>query len=435
MTTHEQKSLKAFLIIWGGQVVSLLGSSLVGFALVWYLTEQTGSAVVLALATGISILPQIVISPFAGALVDRWNRRIIMITADSVSALATLVVAALYAFDAIQVWHIYVLMLIRSIGAAFHWPAMQATTPLMVPEKHLARVSGLNQSLWGLAGIIAPPVGALLLEILPMEGIVGIEVVTALFAIVPLLFVTVPSPARATAPIGDGTPPQSVWGDVRQGLRLVKRWPGLMYVFIVAMFLNVLTVPAFSLIPIMITKTFNGGAVELGWTQAAWGAGLLTGGILMGVWGGSKRRMVTAAWGMVLSGVGMVVVGFAPATMLAVVITGMVLVGIMNTVINASAFAALQATAPADMQGRIFTLLMSGSAAMAPLGLAIAGPLAEVWGVQVWFTAGGVLTLLLGIISFFMPFAIRFEEEGAQVIAKLAETQEIKTLVPEAVKA
>ena len=435
MTTHEQKSFKAFLVIWSGQVVSLLGSSLVGFALVWYLTEQTGSAVVLALATGISMLPQIVLGPFAGALVDRWNRRIIMITADSVSALATLVVALLYAFDVIQVWHIYVLMFIRSLAGAFHWSAMQATTPLMVPEKHLARVSGLNQSLWGLAGIIAPPIGALLLKILPMQGIVGIEVVTALFAVVPLLFIAVPNPARAVTTPRTRNPAQSVLGDVRQGFRLVMRWPGLMFVFIVAMFLNLLTVPAFSLIPIMITKTFNGGAVELGWTQAAWGAGMLIGGVLMGVWGGFKRRMVTAAFGLVLSGVGMTVVGLAPPTTLAVVMGGLLLAGSMNTVINASAFAALQATAPADMQGRIFTLLMSGSTLIAPLGLAIAGPLAEVWGVQVWFTTGGVLTLVIGVVSFFLPFAIRFEEEGARVIANMAETRENETLIPEAVKA
>ncbi|GAB4580375.1 MAG: MFS transporter [Anaerolineales bacterium] len=431
MPTHEQKSFKAFLLIWSGQIVSLLGSSLVGFALVWYLTEQTESAVVLAAAAAVAMLPQILLGPFAGALVDRWNRRIMMITADSVSAVATLVVALLYAFDVIQIWHIYVLMFIRSVAGAFHWPAMQATTPLMVPERHLARVSGLNQSLFGLAGIIAPPVGALLLEVLPMEGIIAIEVVTAMFAIAPLFFVAVPNPVRARATNDAGA---SVLVDVRAGLRLVLRWPGLLFVFGVAMFLNLMTVPAFSLSPIMITKTFNGGAVELGWTQAAWGAGMLIGGVLMGVWGGFKRRMVTAMFGMILGGVGMLIVGFAPPTMLGWVMVGLLVGGTMNTVINASAFAALQATAPADMQGRIFTLLMSGSSLIAPLGLGIAGPLAEVWGVQVWFTAAGVLMVGIGLVSCLFPFVIRFEEEGARVIAKLVLNRE-KELVAETVQA
>lgn len=431
MTTTEQKSFKAFLLIWSGQIISLLGSSLVGFALVWYLTEQTGSAIVLSLATAVAILPQIVLGPFAGALVDRWNRRVVMMTADSVSALATLVIALLYAFDAIQIWHIYVLMFIRSVAGAFHWPAMQATTPLMVPEKHLARVSGLNQSLFGLAGIIAPPVGALLLQVLPMEGIVAIEVVTAMFAVAPLFFVAVPNPVRVVNPDGAGQP-ASVLADVRAGLQLVVRWPGLMFVFGVAMFLNLMTVPAFSLIPIMITKTFSGGAAELGWTQAAWGAGMLVGGVLMGVWGGFKRRMVTAMIGLILGGVGMLIVGFAPATMLVWVMVGLLVGGTMNTIINASAFAALQATAPADMQGRIFTLLMSGSSLIAPLGLAIAGPLAEAWGVQVWFTAAGVLMIGIGLISCLFPFVMRFEEEGARVLAKLTEKQ---GLAAEVVKA
>ena len=147
-----------FFAIWAGQAFSLIGSGLVQFALVWWLTSTTGSATVLATGTLVAILPGVVLGPFAGALVDRWNRRIVMMAADGFIALATLGLAVLYALGAMQIWHVYVIMFLRSLGGASHWPAMQASTSLMVPEEHLARVAGLNQTMQGALNIVAPPI-------------------------------------------------------------------------------------------------------------------------------------------------------------------------------------------------------------------------------------------------------------------------------------
>ena len=153
-----------FFTVWGGQAFSLFGSALVQFALVWYLTKQTGSATILATATLVAMLPQIVLGPFVGALVDRWNRRLIMILADGSIALATVVLIYLFASGRVQIWHIYLILMVRSLGQAFQFPAMQASTSLMVPEKQLTRISGANQTLQGVTNIVAPPTGALLLE-------------------------------------------------------------------------------------------------------------------------------------------------------------------------------------------------------------------------------------------------------------------------------
>ena len=159
--TMSKQSLEAtrwklpFFTIWTGQAFSLIGSNLVQFALVWWLTETTGSATILAVASIMAVLPQVFLGPIAGALVDRWNRRLVMIVADSVIALAVVVLAVLYALDAVQTWHIYVLMFIRAAGGAFHWPAMRASTSLMVPQKHLSRIAGLNQALFGVANIVS----------------------------------------------------------------------------------------------------------------------------------------------------------------------------------------------------------------------------------------------------------------------------------------
>jgi DHA3 family macrolide efflux protein-like MFS transporter len=408
---HNAKWQVPFFTIWTGQAVSLLGSQLVQFALVWWLTQTTGSATVLAIATMMAVLPQVFLSPIAGALIDRWNRRLVMMIADGVIALALVVLAVLYALDAVQVWHIYLLMLIRAAGGAFHWPAMQASTTLMVPQKHLSRIAGLNQALWGVANIASPPLGALLLSILPMQGILAIDVGTAALAIVPLLFVTIPQPERKEMP--EAKP--SVLADMREGLRFVWGWPGMMMVVAIATLINLLLNPAFSLLPILVTDHFGGGALELAWLDSAWGIGVVLGGLTLSVWGGFRRRIVTGMLSVALMGIGTTVIGLTPATAFMVAVGAMFFDGFMNPIANGSLMATLQAIVPPQMQGRVFTLVASGAAAMSPLGLAIAGPVADALGVQIWFLIGGIATVIMGAGSFFVPTIMRIEDQAAQM--------------------
>jgi len=143
---EDPRWLRRFAPIWIGQVFSLFGSGLVHFSLIWWLTQTTGSAVVLATASLVGFLPQVVLGPFAGALVDRWNRRRVMMLSDSGIALATLGLVILFALGLAQPWHVYLILFLRSLGGAFHWPALQASTTLLVPERHLARVAGANQA-------------------------------------------------------------------------------------------------------------------------------------------------------------------------------------------------------------------------------------------------------------------------------------------------
>jgi DHA3 family macrolide efflux protein-like MFS transporter len=408
---HNAKWQVPFFTIWTGQAVSLLGSQLVQFALVWWLTQTTGSATVLAIATMMAVLPQVFLSPIAGALVDRWNRRLVMIIADSVIALAIVVLAVLYALDAVQVWHIYLLTLIRAAGGAFHWPAMQASTTLMVPQKHLSRIAGLNQALFGVANIASPPLGALLLSILPMQGILAIDVGTATLAIVPLLFVTIPQPERKETP--EAKP--SVLADMREGLRFVWGWPGMMMVVTIATLINLLLNPAFSLLPILVTDHFGGGALELAWLDSVWGIGVVLGGLTLSVWGGFRRRIVTGMLSVALMGISTTVIGLTPATAFTLAVGAMFFDGFMNPIANGSLQAALQAIVPPHMQGRVFTLVASGAAAMSPLGLAIAGPVADALGVQIWFLIGGTATVIMGVGSFFVPAIMQIEDQPAEI--------------------
>lgn len=380
---------------------------MVQFALVWWLTMASGSASVLAFASIMAVLPQVLLGPFAGTLVDRWNRRTILMISDGLIALAIVVLALLFAQGAVQIWHIYVLMAIRSLGGAFQWPAMQASTTLMVPEKHLSRISGINQSLQGLANIVAPPLGALLLELMPIQNILAIDVSTAILAIGPLFFMSIPQPHREEA---EGRP--SVLADLREGFRFVWGWKGLMAIVGMALVINLLTSPAFSLLPLLVTHHFNGGAIELAWLQSANGVGMILGGILLGVWGGFKSRIKTAMFALGITGACLLVFGFTPGSAFFLAVGLIFVFGAMNSIANASFFALLQSTVPADIQGRVFTLMMSLTMSMTPVGLALAGPVADLMGIRIWYVVAGAVMTLMSIGAFFIPTIMRIEEEN-----------------------
>jgi DHA3 family macrolide efflux protein-like MFS transporter len=419
-----------FFTIWIGQAFSLLGSSLVQFALVWWLTEKTGSATVLATATLVALLPQIFFSPIAGTLVDRWNRRVVMIAADALGALATLVLVLLFAFHAAHVWHIYVIMLVRSLGGAFHWPAMQASTSLMVPKDQLSRISGLNQMLWGAMSIIAPPLGALLLDVLPMQGVLAIDIVTASIAIAIISVLAIPQPERKNK--AENEPKPSVFQDLREGLRYVRGWPGLMIILFMATMINFLFNPAFSLLPLLVTDHFGGKAMELGWMNSAWGVGVISGGALLSIWGGFKRKLYTSMTGLIGMGLAVAVIGLSPSSAFALALVAMVIGGIMNPITNGPLQAVLQSSVAPDMQGRVFTLVTASATAMSPLSLMVAGPVSDALGIQVWYVTAGAFCALMGAVGFFIPALASMEDQKAVSVedAAAAVVETLEDLVP-----
>jgi DHA3 family macrolide efflux protein-like MFS transporter len=304
---------RPFFLIWSGQAFSLVGSMLVQFALVWWLTERTGSATVLATATLVGMAPSIIIGPFAGALVDRWNRRAVMMVADGGIALATVALAVIYMGGQMQPWHVYVLMFVRAVGGGFHWPAMQASTSLMVRREQLGRVAGMNQTLQGIMNIATPPLGALLLALIPLHAILAIDVATAALAILPLFFVSIPQPQRDDA-AGEPLGWRRLVGDVGEGLKYIWQWPPLVMVLGVSTVVNLMLTPAFTLLPLVVTQHFNAGALELGWLNSAFGIGMVLGGVILSAWGGFSRRMHTMLLGLAGLAVGVLVVAWPRLT-------------------------------------------------------------------------------------------------------------------------
>ena len=407
MPLKKPKPMRDFWAVFTGQAFSLLGSRLVQFSLVWWLTSTTGSASVLATASIMAFLPQVFITPFAGALIDRWDRRKVLMGVDAVNALAIILLMGLFAAGMVTPIHVYLVMFIRSIGGAFQWPAMQASTSLMVEDQMLSKVAGLNQALIGLATIVAPPVGVLLMDLLPIKLVLGVDVITAAMAILPLTLIRIPRPERIELKTS-----ASVINDLKEGFNFIKDWKGLLIIMVVAMAFNFLIVPAISLTPILVTGHFAGDSIKYAILETTLGLGMVAGGVSLGVWGGFKSRITTALVGSVGMGIGVALIGLSPSSLYIMAVAGMAITGIMNPIVNGSFFAILQSTVPEDIQGRVIAILMSGTAAMAPLGLAIAGPLADVIGVRVWFLIGGALIILMGIVGFFVPSVMNIEEHS-----------------------
>lgn len=400
-----------FFTIWTGQAFSLLGSKVAQFALIWWLTELTGSATVLSMASLVGLVPEIVLGPLAGAYVDRWNRRIVMIVADTFIALASLWLAYLFWIGSIQIWHVYVIMFVRSLGGSFHWPAMQASTSLMVPKERLTRVAGMNQTLHGLLNIFGAPLGALLMDLLPLHRVMLVDVGTAALAIGPLFFVHIPQPERKVKEHTEGRQ-QSIWADMHDGLRYVLGWPGLVILTASAMVLKVVLTPAFSLIPLLVKEHFGGDAAQLGLLEAVLGGGIVVGGLALSVWGGFRKKIYTMLLGTAGFSVAFVVWGIVPGDMFWVALVSGACLGLTLPLVDGPLMAILQSTVAPEIQGRVFTLFGSLILLTSPLGLSLAGPISDWLGLQIWYLVAGVLAMLLTLLFLLSPAARNIEENA-----------------------
>ena len=415
-----------FFTIWTGQSLSLVGSAAAQFALVWWVTEKTGSATVLATASLVAMAPSIVLRPFIGVLVDRLSRKRVMILSDSFIALVSLWLAYLFWTGSMEVWHVYVVMLARSFGGAFHHTAMSASVTLIVPKEHYARVEGLNQTIDGGLGVLGPMLGALLLKLLPLHGIMMLDFTTAAFAVLPLFLFAIPQPE----PMAGETPEtRRFWTDFRAGLRYVLAWRGLLALCGLLVVMNFAISPAFSLTPILVLKGYGGDEVLLGSLNSAMGLGTVLGGLLLSVWGGFRRKIVTTLGAVIAIGGSLFLIAFAPSRMFYVGIVGFFLSGSLMAIANGCLRATFRGAVHPSMQGRVGALMGSLATAMNPIGLLIAGPVADAIGVRSWFAIAGAVLLIGGIVGLGMRPLHHIEDEAKE---RRAEHSDATPPAPEA---
>jgi DHA3 family macrolide efflux protein-like MFS transporter len=393
-----------FWSIWIGQAFSLVGSALTQFVLIWWITLETGSTSALAIAGIAALLPQALLGPLGGVVADRYNRRMIMIVADAISALCMLLLVWLFASGAIQLWHIYMMMFIRSSMQAFQAPAAAASAAMLVPRSWLGRVAGLNQMLQGVMTIAAAPLGALLLAFLSFEGALLVDVVTALLGIVPLFFFAIPQLAR------DATAPTGMWQDFAGGARVVLGNPGLRMLYGLVMLVVITIMPTFTLTPLLVRDHFNGGVNEVAIMEGLAGLGTIAGGLLIAAVPIFRRKIVTILISFAISCGTVALTALMPGDMLWFAAAWWMLSGVTFSTGNAPLMALLQSQVPNQLQGRVLSLLSTAMGLAAPLGLALAAPLGELVGVRGIFIVGGTAAAAICLLGFAAPALMRIED-------------------------
>lgn len=393
---------KTFAIIWSGQFFSILSSSIVGFAVVFWLSMKTESAEVLAYAMLATLLPFIVLGLFTGVFVDRWDRKRTMILADSFVAVCSAMLAFLFYFDVIEIWHVYVLLALRSAGSAFHTPAMQASVPLLAPESELMRVAGVNQMIQSISNIAGPALGAILVAFFDMTYVMLMDVLGAAIACTSLLFVTIPNPKKT-----DNNKPD-VWLEIKDGVKHMFANRGLSYVLVCVIIVTFFMVPIAAMFPLMTISHFEGGAFEMGLVEAAWGAGMLVGGIILSVrFMKTINKVLVINIMTVIIGITYWMSGLLPVSAFIVFVVLCTLGGVASSIYWSSFVVVLQTKIDPAALGRVFSIYDSISLLPTIPGLLATGFIAESIGIQNAFVIAGIATLLVGIAAFFIPSVTR----------------------------
>lgn len=427
--------IHVFITIWFGQLVSLIGSGLTNFALGIWVYQRTGSVTQYALISLFTTLPGIVVSPLAGVLVDRWNRRWVMILSDLGAGLSTLFIALLLFAGWLDIWHIYLAIAISSTFSAFQWLAYTAATTLLVPKKHLGRASGMVQAAEAGAQIISPALAGVLIVTLHIQGVILIDFATFIFSVFILLLVRFPKPEMTSKGAAGN---DLLLREAVYGWNYITARPGLLGLLIFIAAVNFLTgIVSVLVTPFVLAFT---SVATLGSLLSVSGSGMLFGSLIMSIWGGVNRPIYAVLSFTLLSGLCILIVGLRPS--IPIFFLTSFLYFFSWPIISASGQVLWQKKVPPDIQGRVFAVRKMLAWAALPFAYLVAGPLADRlfepllavggpltgtigriigvgrgYGIALLFVVMGILTVLATIAGYLYPRLRLVEDELPDAIA------------------
>ena len=388
---------RVFTIIFTGQLFSTLSSYVVGYAVIFWLSVETRSAEVLAYATIASLLPQMVLGLFTGVLVDRWNRKRTMIFADLFIALCTLLLASLFWITEPKIFYVYLLLVLRSAGMAFHVPAMQASVPLLAPQDKLMRIAGINNMIHSVSTIASPALAALLISLFELQWILLIDVAGAIIGISTLLIVHIPDPEKAEKTN------LHLGRELLEGLREIYSKPGLLWLFILALSAMFFIMPVAALFPLMTLDHFQGTTYMMSIVEIAWGIGMLIGGAIIGYKRLNNYKVVLINLTYMVLGLTFLFSGILPPSGFAWFAAITVLGGVTMTIYSGSFTVILQTMVEPTALGRVFSLYSSVTLLPSMIGLLATGYIADTIGIGNAFIVSGIGIALLGVAAFLIP--------------------------------
>jgi hypothetical protein len=427
--------MSSFMLIWVGQVFSLLGSAMTGFALTIWAWQATGQATALAMVGFFGFVPVVLLSPMAGALVDRYNRKKIMMLADFAAGVPTIVNLLLYASGSLQIWHLFITLSVSGAFQAFHFPAYSAAVTMMISKKHYARASGMLSTAEFASGIFAPIAAAALLAIIGIAGIMLVDICSFLFAIGLLVFAKIPQPPATDSGLKSRG---SIWKESAYGFRYIYERRGLLGLQLSFLFFNLFAVISNVLLAPMILSRTADNYVILASVFSAASVGGVVGSVIMSSWGGPKRKMHSLIFALCSHGAFTSLLGI---TLLSVNYNSVVwmVVSFFPTLVgafaNSSSQAIWQSKVAPDVQGRVFATRALIARLCAPISMLIAGPLADNIfepammpggslapafgeltyigpgaGIALIFVITGILCVMIGVFDYVFP-AVRNVED------------------------
>lgn len=388
---HWRRDVGIFL---SGQTVSLFGSMLVQYAIMWHLTLETKSGVVLALAAVAGFLPQAVVSIFGGVWADRLNRKLLIIVADGSIAITTLALAIFLLNGVTDLWLIFLTLAIRSVGAGIQMPAVSALIPQITPTDKLMRVNGINGSIQSAMMLIAPAAAGALYATASLIAIFFVDVVTAAIGIGLLLLVPVKTLIRAGERPG-------YFADLTDGVRYVWHHGFVRWLLLLFAIVFLLIVAPSYLTPLMIARTFGDEVWMLTVNELAFSVGMVGGGAIIAIWGGTKNRVLLIVGSSVVFGV--LSIGLGLSTNLWVFFGFMFLLGIAVPFFSTTSMTLLQERVEPERQGRVFGFVGIVMAVSMPLGMTVFGPLADVVSVELLLVVAGALTFVVVAVAVLVP--------------------------------
>ncbi|AND38168.1 MFS transporter [Cytobacillus oceanisediminis] len=388
----QENWLKNIILFLSSQTISLFGSSLVQYAIMWHITLTTESGLMMTLYIICGFIPTFFLSPVAGVWADRYNRKMLIILADGLIAFSTLILAILFFMGYESIWLLFVMAAIRALGTGIQTPAVGAILPQIVPKDKLTKVNGANGSIQAVIMFVSPMVSAALLAMSSLEIIFFIDVITAAIAIVTLMtFVKIAVHEKATA-----KQTTSYFSDFKEGLQYVNSNPFLKKFFLFFAVFFVLMAPAAFLTPLQVTRTFGGDVWKLTAIEIAFSVGMMIGGGIIASWGGYPNKIKTMTLASLIMGICTLALGIVPVFWIYLVF--MALFGVAMPIFNTPTTVMLQEKIEENYLGRVFGVMGMISTSMMPIGMLIFGPIADIIAVE-WLLAGtGAFIILLAFI-------------------------------------
>ena len=394
----EKRSWKrTFFTIQSGQAISLITSSALQMALIFYLTEKTNSSMTLALATLVGFLPQGVLGLFIGGWIDRHSRKRIMIGADLFIAAVSALLAVISAFLDPPVWVVLAILFLRSIGSAFHTPSINAVTPLIVPTDKLAKCTGYIQSLQSVSSIVSPALGALLYAQCTLTEIIALDVVGAVIASIAVMLVKIPNIDVANIPQSEG-----VLAGAKEAYRILAQQKGLLTLLWMGALYMFAYMPINALFPLISMNHFGGTTWHVAMSESVFAAGMLLGGIVLGVWGGFQRKTTMVLLSIAVMGIALLIAGILPASGFIAFVVCCAIMGFSAPFYGVQTAIYQEMVSP-EYLGRVFSLSLSTMSLAMPLGLIAAGCFADMTGVETWFAISGIFIAGIAVVGAVLP--------------------------------